>query len=190
MNIRRPMRRIAIWGCVIVGGTVLAVALFMYGLFFITQPWHDLTLWHMEQAIASTAHPESRVMEERMIIGSQYADSWDCSYFVGQLRKTTLSPSDVLRAYQGRTIPLFTFAHSLEVQVALVDGETSLPLGHPADTWEFDTHGRFDSERQEETHYIVFLFETNKQGLGDVRCYETGLNSSVKSPSPQDRDTS
>ncbi|MBI4093514.1 hypothetical protein HY417_00990 [Candidatus Kaiserbacteria bacterium] len=130
----------------------------------------------MERTLASEAHPPtSSIVEERIILGSQSVDSWDCSYFVGQLRKTTLSPSEVLSAYLERTITPVPFTHDLPIQVAFVDGETSLPLGHPVDTWEFDALDRIKGATQKETYYIVFMFEENRRGLGDARCYETGL---------------
>jgi len=130
----------------------------------------------MERAVASLVHPQtSSVVESKTIFGSAYMDSWDCNYFVGQLRKTTLSPGDVMRVYQEEAVSLFAFKLNMSVLVEFVDGETSFSLGHPADTWEFDALDRIKDRMQEETYYIVFLFEESRLGLGDARCYETGL---------------
>ena len=176
MNLLHSVTRIAVRGCRILCGIALLVALVIYGLFFAAQSWHDLTLGRMERALASVDHPlMSSVVESKTVFGSEYTDSWDCNYFVGQLRKTALPPSDVMRAYQEETLSLFAFELNMRVQVEFVDGETSFPLGHPADTWEFDALNRIKDAAQKETYYIVFLFEENRLGLGDARCYETGL---------------
>lgn len=176
MNIRRLAVQTTTWTCLLLGSAALAALVFICGLFFGAQPWNNLTLWRMERALASAAHPPtSSVVESKTVFGSEYTDSWDCNYFVGQLRKTVLSPSDVLSAYRGHTITLFPFTRDLQIQVAFVDEETSLPLGHPVDTWELDVHNRIKGTTQTETYYIVFLFEENRRGLGDARCYETGL---------------
>ena len=178
MNILHWVIRRAVWGCRILCGIALFVALVIYGLLFAAQPWHDLTLGRMEYSLASVTHPQmSSIVENKIVFGSEYTDSWNCNYFVGQLRKTTLSPSDVTRAYQNEAVSLFAFELNMRVQVEFVDGKTSFPLGHPADTWEFDALNRISikDRMREKTYYIVFLFEESRLGLGDARCYETGL---------------
>ena len=160
------------------GGLALTATLLICGLFYASWPWHDLTLWRMEQALATTRHPmNTSVVKEKTIFGSQYLDSEDCTYFVGQFRTTSLQPDEVVQAYRDKTVTLFGFASNMPVQVTVIDADTSFPLGHPVDMWLSDLRGYLSALEGDETYYFVYILEENRLWFGDVRCYETGLTS-------------
>lgn len=155
-------------------GAFLAFALLIIGLFYIMIPWHDLTLWRMERALASSSvHPlNSHVLAQRTFLGSRYTDTEECTYVVGQFRSTSLSPNDVLQAYKGASANLFNLTDNPLIYTIIIKEDTSLPLDNPADEWIVEFQEGGGPSTPSLTYYLVYLYEKGKPWWGDIRCYE------------------
>ena len=104
-----------------------ALAMLVISFLYAAHPWHDLTLWRMKHALVSlVAHPRgSTIIEERSFFGSRYTDTSECTFVVGELRSTLLSPQETLRAYENVSVNLFGFAHDIKAQAVIITENTS-----------------------------------------------------------------
>jgi len=149
-------------GVFIITSTSLFFLLFW--LFYATMPFHDLYYSHMDQALQSITHPhDSKKLEQYAFFGSRYTDISECTYAVGQIRSTPLSPEEITQAYKNASAGSFG-----SVRIEIIRKGTSLPLDNPADAWIAE----FLSKKSDDTYYLVYLYEPGKSWLGDMRCYD------------------
>ncbi|MBI4600068.1 hypothetical protein HY732_04050 [Candidatus Uhrbacteria bacterium] len=164
-----------------VGMATFVLMVFIIALFLGAVPLHNITLSRMKQAlVSSVSHPpDSQLVTQRTAIGSTYIDSEECNYFSAQLRKSPLSPEDIVQAYRGAAVSLFGFAHRMPVRVVMYKERESLPLGHPAELLLYDSPALLPSNRRD-TLYVVYLLEEKRLWFGDYRCYESTLQENTK----------
>jgi hypothetical protein len=173
MTIPRSVKWVFVLPFFLLVGIPTLLVLIVFLLFHATIPIHDFVLWRMDNTFAgSVMHPvDSEVIERVSFFGTRYTDIEECTYALGELRSTYLSPSEVQKAYKDSSIKPFRFIYNVPVSVAIVDKETSLPLDNPADRWLHDFLERYGSSTTETTRYLVYIFESSGQWLGDWRCY-------------------
>lgn len=167
-------KRVFSWVLIVMIGIIFLFIAIIGSVFFVTIPFHTMSLWRMEQAVSfSIPHPtETSVVESFSFLGSRYIDDSECTYATGEIRSTYLSKQELLARYKNITINLFGFARHIPVFVVIVDEHTSLPLGEPAGDWIYDFVQRVDTSTTDTTYYLVYLYETGRSDLGDHRRLE------------------
>jgi len=156
---------------------VCAIFLFLItilGPFYVTVPMHNLSLWRMERALASSiSHPiDAKIIEQHSFLGTRYTNTSECTYAVGEFRLTSLPREVLLEKYKNLTVDIGGFSYNMPVNVVIVDNEASLPLDNPADAWLHDFLENLDLSSSNITYYLIYLYEEGRSSLGDYRCYE------------------
>ncbi len=171
------IKRLFLWVPVVTLGIVFLFTAIIGSVFFVTIPFHTVSLWRMERAVSlSVPHPaETSVVERFSFLGSRYIDDSECTYATGEIRSTHLSKQELLTQYENTTISLFGFARHMPVFVVIADEHTSLPLGEPAGDWIYDFVERIDTNVTDTIYYLVYLYEIGRSDLGDYRCLERDL---------------
>lgn len=159
----RFVLRIAMWAFITLVGITTTFVLVVVGLFYAAMPLSNLTLWRMEQTLASITHPtNSHTLERKTFLGSRYTDQSECTYAVGEFRSTSLSPYEILHTYERSSIP---------TGIIIIDKNTSLPLDNPADNWITDFRKTVGQNKSDVTYYLIYLYKKGKPWWGDIRCY-------------------
>lgn len=155
-------------------GVSLLFTVLILGLFYVTIPIHNISIWRMERAVASSiAHPlNSQIVERHSFLGSRYTDTSECTYVAGEFRSTSFSREALRAMYENTTVDLLGFVRRMPVRVVIVDNDTSLSLDEPAGDWIYDFVQRVDTSQSDITYYLVYLYEPGRLWWGDYRCFE------------------
>ncbi|MCX6790431.1 MAG: hypothetical protein NTV60_02795 [Candidatus Kaiserbacteria bacterium] len=153
-------------GVFIIIFTFFAFLIFL--LFFAKMPFNDLMFRQMYHSLTTDVkHPtDSRLVEYHDFFGSRYTDITECTYEVGEIRSSSLTPEDVLRSYNNDSTLLTGPVHTI-----IINRDTVLPLDNPAINWLVEFREKI-SKNDEHTYYLVYLYKPGMSGLGDIRCFD------------------
>lgn len=146
---------------------LLSFAFLFFWLFLAKMPFNDLLFRYMTYALAaSVEHPsKSRLVERYDFFGSRYTDISECTYEVGEIRSSSLTPEEVLRAYND------TSTLAGPVRAIIIDQDTLLAMDNPAMNWIVEFREK-TVDTDSLTYYLVYLYKPGMSGLGDIRCFD------------------
>lgn len=163
-SILKAVRR----GTIFLIAVLLSFAFLLFWLFFAKMPFNDLLFRYMSHTLAvSVQHPsKSQVIERYDFFGSRYTDITECTYEVGEIRSSSLTPEEVLGAYNNNSTLLAGQVHTI-----IINQNTLFPIDDPAVNWivEFRENATYDDTN---TYYLVYLYKPGMSGLGDIRCFD------------------
>lgn len=152
---------------------IFGVIVFLVALLFGTLQWHNLTLFRMERAFASTIfHPhESMRIGRYSYVGTIY-ESGDsgCHFYVGEIRTTSLSRDTIARIYKPTGISLFGYAQRFPTHVVFMEDFPSLLIDGPVEEWMVEYLKKRSAIAP--TAYIVYVEQHMYSSFGDYRCLD------------------
>lgn len=155
-------------GTIFLIAILLSFAFLLFWLFFAKMPFNDLLFRYMTHAlVANIKHPaDSQIVEYHDFFGSRYTDITECTYEAGEIRSTSLTPEEVLHAYNNESSIL-----TGPVRVIIISQDTLLPLDNPAGNWIVEFREKI-FQYDAHTYYLVYLYKPGMSGLGDIRCFD------------------
>lgn len=154
-------------------GVVFGAIAFLLTLLFGALPWHNLTLFRMERAFASTVfHPhESTRIGRYSYVGTIY-ESGDsgCHFYVGEMRETTLPHDSIVKIYKQLGVSLFGYTQRLPTHVVFMEDLPSLLIDKPVEEWMAEYLDKQGATAP--TAYIVYIVQHTHSSLGDYRCWD------------------
>lgn len=151
---------------------VIIVVVGMLGtIVFVNTKKHDRTLLSLKKSFDLISHPEkTKIVAQFSKLGVLSGNGNHCDYFVGQLRKTNLSPNEIIAWYKKT-------------------GKISSDVGRDCDVMiEFYSKGKlkeydavpFDYEdlsqliphiENNQNYYLIYVFDTGYDAGWDYRCH-------------------
>lgn len=156
--------------------TMVVPALIISSLFFLLykgMPLHDLRLWILEKnfRVADSYHPPgSTLLQKKTYLGGpDEHGSWQCDFFVGELRTAPLSEEKILQTYENRSIRSISYLGRIPLKV-LFFSEKPWTMNSPLGDWWDEWYLGGIATSAVGTVYVVYASQEGYHFLGDRRC--------------------
>ena len=144
-------------------------------LLFVTwrMPFNDLRLWRLERSFqaASYFHPHSSfLLDKKKYLGGPYNHgSFQCDFFVGELRSAPLSQGDVQSAYEDRSVAFLGSTRSIPLKILFFEKNEPWPMYLPLSDW-WDEWYVSPLNATSSTVYLIYMSQEGRPYVGDFRC--------------------
>lgn len=162
--------------CLVV--SILALILWLVTILFwyflvVGIPLHDFRLWRLERNFRKVAqyHPQESVLLQRKTYlgGPDEHGSWQCDFFVGELRTAPLSEEKIWQTYENRSIRSISYLGRTPLKV-LFFSEKPWAMNSPLGDWWDEWYLGGIATSTVGTVYVVYASQEGYHFLGDMRC--------------------